>query len=496
MDNRTIADEELLGRLNNPLMRQADASEALALRARYEALLTQQQGTPFPDWPTRAERLQNMIAMLLDHRERIKEAISADFGHRSRHETDLLEVFPSLEGLRHALRHGRGWMRERKVPVSLWFQPGAARILPQPLGVVGIIVPWNYPLFLLMGPLTSALVAGNRAMVKVSEFSPRFGVLMAQLLPQALGDEVVQVVQGGPEVAAAFSALPFGHLLFTGSTAVGRRVMAAASTNLVPVTLELGGKSPAIITAATCADDARFTHAVRRIMVGKVLNAGQTCIAPDYVLLPRAAMPRFITTARTILGQQYPDGAASLDYTGIASDRHFEQLQQRLLEATQSGANASPVMGPAGPGQRKFPLTVLTDCTLDSSVMQEEIFGPLLPLVPCETVDDAVAWINQRPHPLALYLFDDCAATQTLVLQSTTAGGVCLNETLVHLAQDNLPFGGVGASGMGHYHGQFGFEAMSKLKPVFRQSRINALGLLAPPYGALVARVLKVMLRR
>lgn len=466
------------------------------MKTAFDGLLAQHQAAPFPDWPTRAARLQNLVTMLLDHRERIADAISADFGHRSRHETDLLEVFPSIEGLRHALRHGRGWMRERKVPVSLWFQPGAACIQPQPLGVVGIIVPWNYPLLLLLGPLSSALVAGNRAMVKVSEFSPQFGVLMAELLQDALGDDVVQVVQGGPAVAAAFSALPFGHLLFTGSTPVGRRVMAAASQHLVPVTLELGGKSPAIITATTCSDEARFTHAVRRIIVGKVLNAGQTCIAPDYVLLPRAAMPRFIATARTILSEQYPQGAASNDYTGIASDRHFERLQQWLREATAAGAKASPVMGDAPPGQRKLPLTVLTDCAHDVAVMQEEIFGPWLPLVACETVEDAVAWVNQRPHPLALYLFDDSKRVQTQVLLSTQAGGVCINETLVHIAQHDLPFGGVGASGMGHYHGQAGFEAMSKLKPVFRQSRINALGLLAPPYGGLVARVLKVMLRR
>lgn len=472
------------------------SQEATVLRKTFDGLLAQHQAAPFPDWPTRAKRLQNLVSLLLDERERIAQAISADFGHRSRHETDLLEVFPSVEGLRHALRHGRGWMRERKVPVSPWFLPGSARILPQPLGVVGIIVPWNYPLYLLMGPLTCALVAGNRAMVKVSEFSPRLGALMAELLPQALGDDVVQMVQGGPEVAAAFSALPFGHLLFTGSTPVGRRVMAAASEHLVPVTLELGGKSPAIITAATCANEARFTHAVRRIVVGKVLNAGQTCIAPDYVLLPRAAMPRFIATARAILTQQYPEGAASNDYTGIASDRHFERLQQWLRDATTAGAQASPVMAWANLGQRKLPLTVLTDCAQDSAVMQEEVFGPLLPLVACETVDEALFWINQRPHPLALYLFDDSAATQNQVLQSTMAGGVCINETLVHIAQDDLPFGGVGASGLGHYHGRFGFDAMSKLKPVFRQSRLNALGLLAPPYGGLVARALRVMLRR
>ncbi len=435
------------------------------------------------------------MRLLAEHRGRIAEAISADFGHRSRHETELLEVFPSLEGLRHALRHGKGWMRQRSSPVSLWFQPGSAAVLPQPLGVVGIIVPWNYPLFLLMGPLTSALVAGNLAMVKLSEYTPRFGALMAELLAQALGSDVVRVLNGGPEVAAAFSALPFGHLLFTGSTPVGRIVMAAAAQHLVPVTLELGGKSPAIITAETCANEARFANAVRRIVAGKVLNAGQTCIAPDYVLLPSAAMPRFIATARAVLKKQYADGAAGDDYTGVATDRHFDRLRHLIDEATAAGAQASVLMGPARAGQRKLPLTVLTACPDDVRVMQEEIFGPVLPLVACETLDAAIAHVGDRPHPLALYLFDDSTSRQERVLQSTLAGGVSINETLMHIAQDSLPFGGVGASGMGHYHGRFGFDTMSKLKPVFRQSRINGMGLLAPPYGALFKRMVKLMLR-
>lgn len=466
------------------------------LQLSFEHLQRQHRATPYPDWPTRAARLKGLARLLTEHRARIAEAISADFGHRSRHETELLEVFPSVEGLRHALRHGKSWMRERASPVSLWFQPGSAAVLPQPLGVVGVIVPWNYPLFLLAGPLTSALVAGNLAMVKLSEYTPRFGALMAELLPQALGDDVVRVVNGGPEVAAAFSALPFGHLLFTGSTTVGRRVMAAAAEHLVPVTLELGGKSPAIITAETCASPARFANAVRRIVAGKVLNAGQTCIAPDYVLLPAAAMPRFIAVAAEELKKQYPDGAASDDYTSIATDRHFERLQQLIAEAASAGAQASVVMAAARARQRKLPLTVLTACPDQTRVMQEEIFGPVLPLVACETLDAAIAHVNDRPHPLALYLFDDSRQTQQRVLRATLAGGVSINETLMHIAQDSLPFGGVGASGIGHYHGRFGFDTMSKLKPVFRQSRINGLGLLAPPYGALFGRMLKLMLRR
>ena len=471
----------------------AASAQAGDLNLSFEQLQRQHRDAPYPDWPTRADRLKRLSRLLVDHRQRIAAAISADFGHRSLHETELLEVFPSAEGLRHALRHGKSWMRERGSAVSLWFQPGSASVLPQPLGVVGIIVPWNYPLFLLMGPLTSALVAGNVAMIKPSEYTPRFGALMAELLPQALGDDVVRVVNGGPDVAAAFSALPFGHLLFTGSTAVGRQVMAAASAHLVPVTLELGGKSPAIITAATCANEARFANAVRRVVAGKVLNAGQTCIAPDYVLLPAAAMPQFIAVAKTVLQKQYPDGAAGDDYTGIATDRHFDRLRRLIAESTAAGAVATAVMAEPQIAQRKLPLTVLTACPADARVMQEEIFGPVLPLVACETLDAAIDYVNSHPHPLALYLFDDDKSAQERVLQATLAGGVSINETLMHIAQDSLPFGGVGTSGMGHYHGRFGFDTMSKLKPIFRQSRINGLGLLAPPYGGFFARMLKLM---
>ena len=472
------------------------ASDAEPLAESLAGLRRSHLAASYPDWPTRAARLKALANTLIEHRERIAQAISADFGHRSREETELLEIFPSLEGLRHALRHGRSWMRPRRSAVSLWFQPASAAVVPQPLGVIGIIVPWNYPLYLLVGPLTSALVAGNRAMVKLSEFTPRFGALMAELLPQALGSEVVRVVNGDAAVAAVFSALPFDHLLFTGSTAIGRRVMAAAAEGLVPVTLELGGKSPAIITTETCANEKRFANAVARIIAGKVLNAGQTCIAPDYVLMPRAAMGRFIAQAETLLSGQYPDGAAGDDYSGVVSDRHFARLQGLLDEAVAGGAKASAVMRPARPEQRKMPLVVVTDCPEATRVMQDEIFGPVLPLVACETVDDAVAFVNSRPHPLALYLFDDSRSCQEHVLQRTLAGGVSINETLMHIAQDDLPFGGVGASGMGHYHGQFGFDAMSNLKPVFRQSRINGTGLLAPPYGATLKWMMKLMTRR
>ena len=451
--------------------------------------------SPFPDWATRKQRLNLLEQMLKDNREALKKAISDDFGHRSHQETELLEIFPSLEGIRHARKHGKQWMKARRKHVSIWFRPASCTLMPQPLGVVGIMVPWNYPLFLTIGPLTAAITAGNRSLIKLSEFTPRFGELLGSLLEQTLGRDVVRVVNGNADVAATFSGLPFDHLLFTGSTPVGKHVMRAASANLVPVTLELGGKSPAVITPETCRNDSRFFHAVNRILAGKTLNAGQTCIAPDYVLLPKDAIPKFIAVAKTILSTRYPEGAASDDYTGIVADKHFDRLKGLLQEAADRGAQITPLMDPAMSGQRKLPLATVVQCPEDARLMQEEIFGPALPLIASDTHEDMIDYINDRPRPLAMYLFDDSSNTHKTFMEQTIAGGVSINETLMHIAQDDLPFGGVGPSGMGHYHGVYGFETMSKLKPIFKQSRINGMPFLAPPYGGIFKSMLKLMIR-
>ncbi len=450
---------------------------------------------PFPSWEQRKDWLTKVERMLKDNREQIKQTISEDFGHRSLHETELLEIFSSLEGLRFAKKHGKSWMKARKKHVSQWFKPASSILMPQPLGVVGIMVPWNYPLFLTIGPLTAALAAGNRSMVKLSEYTPKFGALMDRLLTEALGPDVIRVVNGNADVAATFSGLPLDHLVFTGSTPVGKHVMRAASANLVPVTLELGGKSPAVITPDTCKSEGRFYHAVNRIIAGKTLNAGQTCIAPDYVLMPREAIPRFNTIAKEILNKRYPEGAASVDYTGIIADRHFDRLRSLLQECSDQGAQITPLMNPAKPNQRKMPLATIVGASDNTRMMQEEIFGPALPLIACDTVDEMINYINDRPRPLAMYVFDDKNSTQQKLMENTIAGGVSINETLLHIAQDDLPFGGVGPSGMGHYHGVYGFETLSKLKPIFKQSRINGMPLLAPPYGGLFKTMLKIMAR-
>ncbi|MGN6519914.1 MAG: coniferyl aldehyde dehydrogenase [Dokdonella sp.] len=441
-----------------------------------------------PDLSTRKRRLRALETLIRDHRAQIAEAIAADFGRRPAEETDLLEVFPSLSGIRYARAHLRRWMRPRRRWAGFWFLPARTELRPQPLGVVGIIVPWNYPLYLAAGPLTDALAAGNRVMLKTSELTPAFATLLAELVARHFEPDEVVVVNGDVDVARAFSALPFDHLLFTGSTAVGREVMRAAAANLVPVTLELGGKSPAII-----GEGARLPHAIERIVLGKMLNAGQTCIAPDYVLLPRARVQEFIDGARAAVGRLYPQLAANPQYAGIANERHHARLGELRDAAVEQGAVAHE-LAEAPKDARVIAPTLLTGVDDRMGVMQQEIFGPLLPLVPYDSVDEAIAYVNARPHPLALYVFDDRGAVVRRVLDATLAGGVSVNDTILHIAQHHLPFGGVGASGMGAYHGEDGFRTFSRMKPVFRQARWNLVGLLNPPYGTMFRRMLRLLL--
>jgi coniferyl-aldehyde dehydrogenase len=466
--------------------------DAHDLAARLQRMRLAQAAAPLPPWPVRARRLQALERLLLDHRDAIAEAIQADFGCRPAEETALLEIFPSLSAIRHALRHGRRWMKPRRRLADWLFLPARTELRPQPRGVVGIIVPWNYPLYLAVGPLVDALAAGNRAMVKMSEYTPRFSALFAGLAADAFQPDEVMVVTGNAEVAQAFAALPFDHLLFTGSTAVGHHVMRAAAANLTPVTLELGGKSPAIIGPG-----ARLQHAAERILLGKLVNAGQTCIAPDYVLLPRAQVEPFVAAARAVTAKLYPDLAHNPQYASIATDRHFARLSALRDEAAAAGAHAEPVADATpDPARRLLPPVLLTGVRDDMAVMQEEIFGPLLPLVPYDTLDEAIAYIAARPHPLALYLFEQDRATIDRVLAHTHAGGVSVNDTLYHIAQHHLPFGGVGASGMGGYHGEAGFRTFSHMKPVFHQARWNGAGMLSPPYGKRFRRMLGLLLKR
>ena len=427
-----------------------------------------------------------------DNMPAICAAISADFGHRSTHETQLLEIFPSLEGIRHVRSHLKSWMKPQRRSVSLWFQPGRAEIRPQPLGCVGIVTPWNYPLYLALGPLTAAFAAGNRAMIKMSEFTPSTVTFFAELASRYFKADELAVVGGDHALAQAFSRLPFDHLLFTGSTAVGRQVMKAAAENLTPVTLELGGKSPVII-----APGYSIAKAAARILAGKCLNAGQTCIAPDYVLLPAGEEENFIAAARAVIATSYPNLGQNPDYTAVVNQRHAKRLHGYLDDAAAKGARlvALADIQSNNSGPQRIAPTLALNTSDQMHIMQEEIFGPLLPILSYTRIEEALAYVNANDRPLALYLFDHDKTRIAQVLNQTVAGGVTINDTILHIAQDELPFGGVGPSGMGHYHGHEGFLTFSKQKPVFYQSRINGIGLFNPPYGKLFERLIKVLLR-
>jgi len=461
----------------------------------HEAFARQREAAarePYPDRATRDRRLAALGHLLRENADAIAAAVARDFGHRSHHETRLLELFPSLEAVRHARRRLRRWMKPERRSASLWFRPGRAQVIAQPLGVAGIVVPWNYPVYLAAGPLAAALAAGNRAMVKMSELAPATGELFARLVAGAFERDEVCVVNGGADAGRAFVALPFDRLLFTGSTAVGRAVMRAAAENLTPVTLELGGKSPAIV-----APGYPLPAAAGRIMVGKLMNAGQTCIAPDYALVPEADADAFVAAALRAVAGCWPDPMRSPDYTAIVDARHFARLTGYLDEARARGAEVVTLAAGAVPdaSTRRIPPTIVRGAPEDCRVMREEIFGPILPVVAYRDFDEALAYVNARPRPLALYHFDRDERRIGRVLTTTVAGGVTINDTILHIAQDDLPFGGVGPSGMGRYHGRAGFDAFSNRKSVFRQARFNAIGLFNPPYGARFERLARFLLR-
>ena len=445
--------------------------------------------------PTLAERkrdLQTLQRYLRDHREALCEAISADYGNRSRHETLLAEIFPAIDGIDHVLKHLKKWMRPQRRGVDWRTFPGARnRVIPQPLGVVGVIVPWNFPVNLSFVPLSYIFAAGNRAMVKMSENSRHLARLLIATMPAYFPPDKLQFVDETGGVGIAFSQLPFDHLLFTGSGQTGRAVMAAAARNLCPVTLELGGKSPAIVCAGF---DVRA--AAERILYVKYLNAGQICTSVDHAWLPQASIAAFVEHARAIVPARYPT-LDTPDYTSIIDEAAFERLLQALDEARERGAQVISLLpGPAfDRATRKIAPHIVLDAPEDSLLLTREIFGPILPLRGYADLETVITSINAGPRPLAIYPFSNDAGTVQLLIDRVMSGGVSVNDALFHVGQHDLPFGGVGASGMGHYHGVEGFHTFSKLRPVFYQARYSALKLLWPPYGKLASRVLAFLTR-
>lgn len=446
--------------------------------------------------PTLSARKDDLLKLKNAVRARLPEfekSLNSDFQGRSANETAILEGAALVQGINYLRRNLKRWMRPQKRQVEMHFRPGRARVVYQPLGVVGIMSPWNFPVGLSLMPLATAIAAGNRAMIKPSEFTPATSDLLATMLGEIFPEEQVAVVTGGPDVGTAFSALPFDHLVFTGSTSVGKAVMKAASANLVPVTLELGGKSPVIVEKGSSLE-----RAAASIAFGKLSNGGQICISPDYAFIPENEVDPFLAAYDKAVRSLYPDGPASGDFTSIINERHYGRLRALLDEARAKGAQVIEVgENPEATRTRPhtLPPTVVLGATDDMGILNEEIFGPVLPIVPYRDIDEAIARINAGPRPLALYFFGGNSEDRRKVLERTTSGNVTINDTLLHYAQDDLPFGGVGPSGMGAYHGIEGFKSLSHAKGIFEQSRWNMTGMLRPPFGWLSNFVTWFLLR-
>ena len=449
----------------------------------------------------RRDRLDRCIAMLRQHEDAVCEALNNDFGQRPATVTRFTDVFPALSALSYARDNLKSWARARHhTPrIGTWIPGAKASVVYQPIGVVGIISPWNFPINLTFAPLAGALAAGNRCMLKPSEHTRQTSELLERMVAATFDQSEVAVCTGSAAVGAAFAALPFDHLLFTGSVAVGRRVMAAAAENLVPVTLELGGKCPVIIGRS-----AGLERAVDRILLAKLLNAGQICLAPDYVLLPREKIDEFIKLARKWVAHSYGAPHRSQDYTSIINPQHRERLRAYLDDARSRGAEIVELGADAGAAdnpsdsQRLLPPALIIGATATMSVMREEIFGPILPLIPYDDIEAAVEFVRARPRPLALYWFGNDRAEEKAVLSHTLSGGVTLNDVAMHVLIESLPCGGVGASGMGAYHGEQGFRTFSHARSIYRQTRIDIAGLLSlrPPYTARTRRALRLLFSR
>ena len=461
-------------------------NDTSAVRRAYDVLRKAADAKPWLDAEAREDLLSRLEKMLLKHRDDIVKATSDDFGHRVETESLVADVFLPLDGVRDAKKHVREWMHRRTVGVHPLFIPSHGYIEPVPLGVVAILSPWNYPVNLALGPAAAAFAAGNRVLIKPSELTPKTSALLAQMVSDFFRPEECTVIIGGPDVAKEVTGLPFDHLLFTGSTQTGRLVAKAAAENLVPTTLELGGKSPVLIHTSY-----DLERAASRIALGKTYNGGQTCIAPDYAQVPKAKADLFAEKLKGFIMKQHPNGAG---FTTMASDRGLKRMHALVADAKAKGARVIETFK-AAEGSRAFAPVILLDVKDDMQVMQEEIFGPILPIETYDNVDEAIAKINGRPRPLAFYYFDDDADRVDSVLHRVTSGGVCVNDTLAHFAQEELPFGGVGASGMGAYHGYKGFETFSHFRSVMVSSRAgSAYNTLKPPYSTLVKKTVDFLI--
>ncbi|MBB5685136.1 coniferyl aldehyde dehydrogenase [Sphingobium boeckii] len=434
----------------------------------------------------RKDRLKRAIRLLVDHGEALCHALSEDFSHRSFEQSMVTDVVASIRGLKHAIKHVDAWASpdKRKLDFPLGLLGAKARVEYQPKGVVGVIAPWNFPVQLSFGPISGAFAAGNRVMVKSSEYTPAVAALLERIAPDYFDRSELAFFSGGPDAGQAFSSLPFDHLIFTGATPIGRHILHAAADNLTPVTLELGGKSPVIIGKG-----AHITQASERIALGKMMNAGQICLAPDYLLVPQESERALVEGIGKAVAALYPTLLDNPDYTAVANSRHVTRLQGYLDDARAKGAEIVEINPGhedfAASNSQKMPLHLILNPTDDMKVMQEEIFGPILPVKRYAAVSDAVDYVNAHDRPLGLYYFGSDAAEQRMVLDRTISGGVTINDVIFHVSMEDLPFGGIGPSGMGSYHGADGFKTFSHAKSIYVQPRIDVAKLagIKPPYG-------------
>lgn len=447
----------------------------------------------------RRDRIDRAIALLIDYKDEFAKAVSADFGHRSTEQTLMTDIMPSVSAMKHAKKHFESWAKgERRKPTfPLGLLGAKAEVIYQPKGVVGVIAPWNFPVGMVMVPMAGILAAGNRAMIKPSEYTERVADLFAEAVPKYFAEEEMAVFTGGVEAATAFSKLAFDHMIFTGATSVGRHIMRAAADNLVPVTLELGGKSPTIIGRS--ADKAK---AGQRIALGKMMNAGQICLAPDYLMVAKDQEAEMIEGVKAGVTALYPTLLANDDYTSVVNGRNYDRLQGYLADAREKGAELIEVNPAdedfASSNGNKMPLTIVRNVNDSMKVMQEEIFGPILPVMTYSSMDEAIDYVNAHDRPLGLYYFGSDNAEAERVLSRTISGGATVNDVIFHNAMEDLPFGGVGPSGMGNYHGQDGFKTFSHMRAVYRQPGLDVAGLAGfkPPYGKATAKTLAKELRK
>lgn len=464
---------------HNPLIKEIQTTFELQ-RAAFRA-------HPMPSAEERVNQIKRLKPALIRHQDKFAEAVNKDFGSRCTTETKFVELASLIESIKYAVHNTAKWMRPERRKVAMNLKPAKAKVIYQPVGVVGIIVPWNYPFFLAIGPLITALAAGNRVMLKMSEFTPHSAQALKNMLAELYSEDQVAVYCGEADVSVAFSKLPFDHLLFTGSTAVGKHIMAAAAENLTPVTLELGGKSPLLIHESFPMQDA-----AERLSWGKCINAGQTCVAPDYALVHRSKIDELQRELEKVVTTWYPNARDNDDFTAVVNERQLERLKGYLKDAEEKGARVVPI-NPEGAdfeGSGKLPITLVFDTTPDMKIEQEEIFGPLLIVKPYDMLEEAVQYINDRPRPLALYYFDYDHGRVEYVLNNTHSGGVTVNDTLTHVVVEDIPFGGIGPSGMGQYHGPEGFKTFSKAKGIVIKSKINATKFLYPPWNRRIHKML------